>query len=127
MPSSSLRLLLQPVEVLGELAPGPALVDARGVGEAPAGRLQVGAELADDGEGAPRHGGAGAAAGELGQVGKVRQLAEHGPHGFDVRRVVVAGHGPDAGRDRHRRPVPWVAPTRCVALIVADPTTRVPS
>ena len=47
--------------------------------------------------------------------------SDDGPHGLDVGRVVGAGHGTDAGRDRHR------AATRDVALIVAEPTTRVPS
>ena len=119
-----LGLLLQPVEVLGEQAARPALIDARRVGEPPARWLQVCAELADDGEGPADHGRGRAATGELGQVRKVRQLAEHGAYRFDVRRVVAAGHGPDAGRDGHRCSG---TPTRRVALIVAEPTTRVPS
>ena len=68
-------------------------------------------------------------AGELGHERQVGQLAEGETDRFGVRPVVVAGHGPDAGRERHTRAasVTARAEVRAVALIVADPTTRVPS
>ena len=46
----ALGLLLELVEVLGQQGPGPAVVDAGRVGEPPAGRLQVGAEVGDHGQ-----------------------------------------------------------------------------
>ena len=72
------------------------------VGEPPAGRLQVGAELGHHGEGAAGHGRGGAAAGHLGQVGQVRQLAEDEPHRLVEVALVVAGVRADAAGERHR-------------------------
>ena len=103
-----LRLLLQPVEVLGEQAAGPAVVDAGCVGEPPAGRLQVGAELGHHGERAAGHGRGSAATGHLGQVGQVGQLAEDEPHRLVEVALVVARVRADAAGERHRgsRPAP---------------------
>ena len=116
-PGVRLGCLLQRVEVLREQAPGPTLVDPRSVGESPARRLQVGAQLCDHGQRASGHRGGGAAARHLRQVREVRQLAEHDPHGLVVRTLVVARHRADAGSEGHQ----WVR------AIVAEPTTRVPS
>lgn len=122
----ALRLLLDLVEVLAQQAGGPALVAARAVGQPPAGGLEVEGEVGDERDRPAGHGRAGAAARQLGDVGKAagrRQLAEHDPHRLGVGPRVVAGMGADAGGGRHRCP----APTRPVALMVAEPTTRVPS
>ena len=74
---------------------------------------------------APGHGRGRAAAGELGQVGQVGQLAEHDPDRFGVRAASSPGMDPTPVATVTA--VPCAAPTRSVALIVADPTTRVPS
>ena len=108
-PGPALGLLLDGVEVLGEQRPGPAVVDPRGVGEPPAGRLEVGAEPGGQGQPAAGHRGRRTATGQLGQVREVRQLAEHHAHRLGVVERVVglraqrlpAGHRPDAGGDRH--------------------------
>jgi hypothetical protein len=64
--------LLERVEVLREQAARPPLIDPGRVGEPPAGRLQVGAELGHEGKRPPGHRRGGAAAGHLGQVRQVR-------------------------------------------------------
>ena len=93
------------------------------VGQPPAGRLQVGAELGDHREGAAGHVRVRAAAGQLGQVRQVGQLAEHDPDG-----LVEVAPRPSPGID----PTPVArdhaaAPRARVAVIVQEPTTRVPS
>jgi hypothetical protein len=89
------------VQVLGEQAARTSVVDAGGVGEPPAGGLQVGTELGHHGERTPGHVRDGPAAGDLGQVRQVGQLVEDEPEGVVVRRLLLAGHRPDAGSDHH--------------------------
>ena len=103
-----LRLLLQSVEVLGEQAAGPAVVDARCVGEPPSRRLQVGAQLGHHGERAAGHGRGSAATGQLGEVRQVGKLAEDEPDRLVEVALVVARVRADTAGDRHRgsRPAP---------------------
>ncbi len=106
-----LRLLLEAVEVLGEQAAGPAVVDAGGpamTGEPPAGRLQVGAELGHHRERAAGHRGGRAPSGHLGEVGQVRELTEDEPHRLVEVALVVSGVRADAAGPRHvaSRPAP---------------------
>ncbi len=96
-----LRLLLDLVEVLGQQRPRPAVVDARGVGEAPPGGLEVGAETGDHGEPAAGHRRPCATSGQLRDV-REGELAEHDAHRLGVLPVVGAGHRPDtAGEGAH--------------------------
>ena len=104
---------------------GATVVDAGGVGQPPAGRLEVEAELGDGGQGPTHHPGGHTPARQLGQVGKLRQLAEHDPHRLGVLLGVGPGPGADPGRDAHR--LVAADDARAVETIVADPTTRVPS
>ena len=66
----SLSLLLDLVEVLGELTAGTAVVDARRVGQPPPGRLEVGSDAVHDRHRPAGHRGTGATSGQLGQVGR---------------------------------------------------------
>ena len=125
-PAVALGLLLPTVEVLREQRPRSALVDPGRVGQAPAGRLQVGGEPGQEAGGAADHVGVRPSAGHLGQVGQVGQLAEHDPHRLVEVVLVVAGVRPDTRGQAHRSP-PTRAAERSVAEIVHDPTTRVPS
>ena len=118
----TLRLLLEGVEVLGEQRHRAAVVDTAGVGDPPARRLQVDADPVEDGERAAEHAGGGAAAGDLGHVRQVGQLAEDEPDRLVEGVLVVPGVRPDAAGERHR-----AADARDVAVIVQEPTTRVPS
>ena len=117
--------LLERVEVLAEQAAGAAVVEAgaaRAAGEPPPGGLQVDVEPRDDGQGAPGHGGGGAAARLLGHGREVGQLVEHDLDRLAVARTrrLVAGHRPDRGRQHAHDSPP-------VSLMVAEPTTRLPS
>ena len=105
----ALAVLLDGVEVLGQQRPGPAVVDAGGVGQPPPGRLQVGAELGDQRQRATGHVGVRAAAGQLGQVGQVGQLVEHHPD----RQVVV-----------RRRRSPGIDPTPVARVMPSAPRPR---
>ena len=122
---AALRLLLERVEVLGEQAAGAAVVDARGVGEPPARRAAGRRRGRRPRPARGRSSRGGAAAGQLGQVRQVGQLAEHDAHGLGVVAVVVAR----AWTRRRWRASRGSTPTavRAVAVIVAEPTTRVPS
>ena len=101
------------------------MVDPGRVGEPPAGRLQVEAELdRRSASVAARHVRAGAPAGQLGQVRQVGQLTEHEPSGLGE---VLAGHRPDAGGRRALIGPAVAAVARRVAEMVAEPTTREPS
>jgi len=126
VPGEALERLLQHVEVLAELAAGPPLVQARPAARQPPARgLEVGAELGDDGQRPARHRGGGAAFGELGQVRQVGQLAHDDAHGF-VR--VGPGEGADTRREGHAGvSTSSTDDDRAVAVMVAEPTTRVPS
>ena len=117
-----LGLLLQRVEVLGEQRAGPPVVDAGSVGEPPAGRLEVEAEVGDHRDRPAGHARGRTAARQLREVGQVGQLAEHDADRLGVLLRVVAGPRPDAGGDAHA-----VTSARAVETMVAEPTTRVPS
>ncbi len=124
-PSYPCVVLLEHVEVLGEHRPGPSLVDAgRTAGEPPPRGLEVRPELGHEREGAAGHVGGRAAAGELGQVRQVGQLTEHGLQRLAERGRVVAGEGADA---RGGQPHASWRSRREARVIVAEPTTRVPS
>ena len=126
MPGEALERLLQHVEVQAELAAGPPLDQARAATRQPPARgLEVGAELGDDGQRPARHRRGGAAFGELGQVRQVGELAHHDTHG-------LARIGPGKGADTRREGHAGVSTSstdddRPVAVMVAEPTTRVPS
>ena len=93
------------------------------VGDPPPGGLQVDAEPVEHGERPADHAGGRAAAGHLGEVRQVGQLTEHEPHRLVEGVLVLAGVRPDSAGERHR-----VATRRAdVAVIVQEPTTRVPS
>ncbi len=122
MPGVALQRLLEQVEVLGEKAAGAPLVDASSPArQSPTGRLEVRTEPGpcDDRQGPSRHRRRHAATGQLGQVREVRQLAHHQSHRLGD---VGPGQGADAGREGHAR-----ARVRAVLVMVAEPTTRVPS
>jgi hypothetical protein len=123
LPREPLRLLLEPVEVLAEQGRRSAVVDARGIGEPPARRLQVCPEPGQQPHGAAGQVGMRPAARDLRQVGQLRHLPQHGPHRLVERVLVLAGVRPDAGGHGHRDGTP----ARAVAEIVQEPTTRVPS
>ena len=120
----ALGVLLDGVEVLGQQRPRPAVVDAGRVGQPPAGRLQVGAELGDHARArgrscrrarrgrAARAGAAGRAA-RRARPGRRRSKSVASSPGIDPTPV-ARGHAVDA---------------RCatVEAIVQEPTTRVPS
>ena len=117
-----LGLLLEDVEVLGEQRAGPAQVGPGRVGEPPPGGLHVGAEPLRDREPAAGHVASAPRPGSSGRNGSDGTSPEHQPHRLVEVARVVAGHRADAGRQRHAD-----TPVRAVALIVADPTTRLPS
>ncbi len=118
---AALGELLERVEVLRKERARPAVVDPAGVGQPPAGGLQVGGEPGRDREGATGHRRQDAPAGELGDVRQVGELAEHEAHGLGVGRVRRAGQGAHAGGGGHDMT------TGRVDSMVAEPTTRVPS
>ena len=98
-----LRLLLERVEVLGEQRPGAAVVDAGAVGEPPAGRLEVEAEVGDHGERPADHRrrrrrGRAARAGRAGRAASPSTTRTASAYVLGV----VAGPRPDAGRDASR-------------------------
>ena len=132
-PGVVLGPLLDRVEVLRQQRAGPSQVDAGSVGQPPPGRLEVGTELGDHRQRPAGHVRDRAPSGQLRHVRQLGQLAEHDAQRFGVLPGVVglraerlaAGHGPDAGGQRHAGPAS--TDTRDVAVIVADPTTRVPS
>ena len=99
------------------------MVDAGRVGEPPAGRLQVEAELGDHGEGTAAEVGDDPAVGQLGQVRQVGQLPEDHPQRL---AEVLAGHRPDAGGEGAHACASGRDGDGC-AEMVAEPTTRVPS
>ena len=122
----ALELLLEHVEVLGQQRTCPAVVDTRGVGEPPAGGLEVEPELADDGDAT------------TGQVGDrpARRAARAGAAGPAARRR--PGARPRRSPHRASSRCRWLrsragslrcasAASRRVAEIVAEPTTREPS
>ncbi len=117
-----LGLLLEDVEVLGEQRAGAAQVGPGSVGEPPPGGLHVRAESLRDSEPAAGHVPARSTTRQLGQERKVGHLAQHHPQRLVEAARVVAGHRADAGRKGHAD-----TPVRAVALIVAEPTTRLPS
>ncbi len=117
-----LRQLLDGVEVLGEQRPCAPVVDPAGVGQPPAGGLEVRAEAGHDREPATRHRGRDASAGHLRHVREVGQLAQDQAGRLGVVGVGGAGHRAHAGGSRHA----WTSTGR-VDSMVAEPTTRVPS
>ena len=74
--------VLELVEVLAQQGSRAPQVDARPVGEPPAGGLQVEPEVADHRQGPTRHRGAHPASRELGQVRQVGSLTEDEPDGL---------------------------------------------
>jgi hypothetical protein len=118
VPLVVLELLLEMVEILREQAARTPVVDpASPAGQPPADGLEVGAELRDDRQRPASHGRHSPAGGQLGKVRKVGYLTHHQAQGLDD---VGARQRPDAGRERH-------AAARAVRVMVADPTTRLPS
>ena len=123
----ALRLLLDRVEVLGEQAAGPAVVDARApsVSRQPAG-CRSAPRSGHDASARPVIDAAAPAAGQLGQVRQVGRASSPSTTrtaSAYVRRVVAraATRRPVAERHRERRGVVGVDDA------CAEPTTRVPS
>jgi hypothetical protein len=114
--------LLEDVEVLREQGAGPTVVDPRGVEQTPPGGLEVGAQAVEHGERPADHLGGDATRRELGHEDEVVERAEHHRGALGV---VLAGQGADAGRPHLPSPTP--TSTRDVAVMVAEPTTRVPT
>ncbi len=106
------------VEVLRQQRARPAQVRAFARAESPAVGLQVGFDALEHRQTATDHPGVHASRRELGDVRQRADLTEH-----DAERLgeVGAGHRADAGGATH------AVTRRSVRLIVAEPTTRVPS
>ncbi len=124
-----LESLLDGVEVLAQQRDRATVVDAGGVGDAPARGLQVDPEPVEQGQRAADHAGGGTAPGHLGHVGEtggVGQVGQHHLDGVVVGALVVAGVRADAAGARHGDVTAAWTPTRAVAVIVQEPTTRVP-
>ena len=84
----TLGLLLELVEVLGQQRPGATMVDTRGVGESPPGRLQVGAQPDSTASPRPVVVAVGPRPGKLGQVRqpeRAGELTENHAHRLGVR------------------------------------------
>jgi hypothetical protein len=117
----SLRELFEHVELLLQYGPGPAMVDARCVGEPPTGGLQVEAEPADDRGRPSHHLRRWSECRRLDQMHELRQLSDNDPL---CLADVGSGHRADpGGGSRHGQ----LRTAERVREIVADPTTRVPS
>ena len=88
---------LETVEVLGQQRARPPVVDPGGVGQPPAGGLEVEAELGDDGQRAAGHPRRDPACGELRQERKIGHLAQHQAENLVE---IVPRHRADPAGDR---------------------------